>query len=346
MLDPVSLMLPRARDGLYESFYFRGNSRDGRQAFWLKHNFLRRHGERGVLLESTLVLFDRANGAVHVAQDREDLSPQSFVALCRTRHWDSISANMASGSFFEIGRERLWGKLHTTEGSAAWDVALSRSDETFYHFPHSRLYQLPLPKKKLLTRDSRLHFKGSFRVGEVVLDGEFVGVSGHNWGTEHAHEYAYAACNIFREDESACFDGFTARLALAAGLLRSPRLSMAALKLKGEWHYFNALSRTYQQDVRALSDYQWSVVLKNESHRLELQVDGANPRIEPWVALHYDHPGGARSVVKNTKFASGRLQFFELAGKEPLIELSSDCFELETLLPDNVPAGRGFVGVP
>lgn len=346
MLDPVALMLPKARDGLYESFYFRGNSLDGRRAFWLKHNFLRRHGERGVSLDVALVLFDRDAGTVHVAQDREDLSPQSFHALCRGKHWDAISANIASGSFFEITRERLRGKLHTVEGVAAWDLALQRSDDVLYHFPHSRLYQLPLPKKKVLTRDSRLHFSGSLSVGEVTMSGEFRGVGGHNWGSEHAHEYAYAACNMFREDDSACFDGFTARLALVAGLLRTPRLSMAALRHDGKWHHFNALSRTYQQEVEALSDYQWAVVLKNDTHRLELQVDGANPRIEPWVALHYEHPGGARSVVKNTKFASGRLRLFEGGGEVPVVELSSDCFELETLLPGNVPGSRGFVGVP
>lgn len=346
MIDPVALVLPRARDGLYEAFYYRGSSPDGCRAFWLKHNFLRRHGERGVLLEVTLVLFDRTTGQVHVAHDREDLSPASFNALSRGRHWDAISANMASGSFFEVTRERLRGKLHTAEGMAAWDVGLQRSDEVLYHFPHSRLYQLPLPGKKVLTRDAWLRFSGTLSVGDVVMEGEFRGVCGHNWGTEHAHEYAYAACNRFREDDEACFDGFTGKLALVAGLLRTPRLSMAALRHQGEWHYFNALNRTYQQEVTALSDYQWAVVLRNDTHRLEVQVDGANPRVEPWVALHYEHPGGARSVVKNTKFASGRLRLFEGVGEKAVLELSSDCFELETLLPGNVPGSRGFVGVP
>lgn len=346
MIDPVALIMARARDGLYESFYFRGNSLDGQQAFWLKHNLLRRHGERGVALEVTLVLFDRKSGEVVTAHDREDLSPQEFSALVRSRHWDALSANMASGSFFEINREKIRGKLHASRGAAAWDAVLTRSDEVLYHFPHSRLYQLPFPKKKILTRDSNMRFKGSFSIDDTVVEGEFVGVNGHNWGTEHAHEYAYAGCNLFREDANACFDGFTAKLALAAGLLRTPHLSLAALKVNGDWHYFNALSRAYQQHVEALHDYQWSMTLKNSTHRLELSVDGANPRVQPWVALHYEHPGGARSVVKNTKFASGRLRLFESGASTPQADLSSDCFELETLLPGNTPADRGYVGVP
>ncbi|MGH8493827.1 MAG: hypothetical protein ACRERR_12110 [Moraxellaceae bacterium] len=345
MIDPVSLLMSRARDGLYESFYFRGNSLDGRQAFWLKHNLLRRHGERGVALELGLILYDRESGEVRVAHDREELSPQAFNAFARSRNWEVLSGNMASGSFFGISRERLNGRLHTAQAHAAWDLALQRSDEVLYHFPHSRLYQLPLPKKKVLTRDSFMRFSGSLRIGDMAVSGEFVGVNGHNWGTEHAHEYAYAGCNMFREDAEACFDGFSARLALAAGLVRTPHLSLAALRLDGQWHSFNALSRCYQQDVRVLSDFNWSIVMKNDTHTLELSVDGGNPRLLPWVALNYEHPSGARSVVKNTKFARGRLRLSE-SGGELLRELTSDCFELETLLPSNVPASSAYVDTP
>lgn len=345
MIDPVALVMARARDGLYESFYFRGNSRDGRHAFWLKHNLLRRHGERGVALEIGLILYDRVSGEVQVAHDSEDMSPQAFNAFARTRNWDALSGNMASGSFFAISRERLNGRLHTSRGHAAWDLALQRSDDVLYHFPHSRLYQLPLPKKKVLTRDSRMSFSGTLRVGDVSLSGEFVGVNGHNWGTEHAHEYAYAGCNLFHEDADACFDGFSARLALAAGLVRTPHLSLAALRYGGEWHHFNALSRCYQQDVRMLSDFHWSIVMKNDTHTLELSVDGGNPRLLPWVALNYLHPGGVRSVVKNTKFARGRLRLATHEG-EAVAELNSDCFELETLLPANIPGSSAYVDTP
>lgn len=345
MIDPAALVMSRARDGLYESFYFRGNSRDGQYAFWLKHNLLRRHGERGVALELSLILFDRRSGAVHVAYDREDMSPQAFNAFARSRNWEALSGNMASGSFFGISRERLNGRLHASGRHAAWDMTLQRSDEVLYHFPHSRLYQLPLPKKKVLTRDSFLIFTGSLRIGDHTVSGEFVGVNGHNWGTEHAHEYAYAGCNLFHEDAEACFDGFTARLALAAGLVRTPHLSLAAVRHQGQWYHFNALSRCYQQEVRVLSDFHWSVVMKNDTHTLEISVDGGNPRLLPWVALNYEHPGGARSVVKNTKFARGRLRLSENGG-QLLTELNSDCFELETLLPANAPASSAYVDTP
>jgi hypothetical protein len=344
-MDPAALMIAGAADGLCESFYFRGNSRDGRHAFWLRHNLLRRHGERGVLMETVLVLFERRSGWVLTAHDREDLGPAAFAALVRARNWEALSVNLASGSFFETGRDHLRGRLHTARGRASWDLALTRSDEVLWHFPLPRLYSLPLPPKKLLMRDCRLQFSGRLSVGEVVIEGDFVGSNGHHWGSGYAHEYAYGGCNLFREDSTACFDGFSARFALA-GRISTPRFSMAALRLGGEWHRFNAIGRAYRHRVDALDDYRWKVLLKNDTHRLEVAIDGANPRIEPWVALHCEHADGSRAVVKNTKFASGRLRLYERGARTPLAELHSEDFELETVLPGNVPADRGFVGEP
>ncbi|MFN3587453.1 MAG: hypothetical protein ACK4UT_08110, partial [Moraxellaceae bacterium] len=313
---------------------------------WLKHNLLRRHGERGVTLEVALVLFERQSGRVEVVHDREDLSPQAAASFLRAGDWESASANLATGSFFEIRREGLRGRLHAPQGQAAWTLVLGRRDEVLWHFPQPRLYQLPVPKKKLLTRDCFLRFEGELRCGTLVVAGEFTGMNGHNWGTEHAHEYAYANCNRFRETDDACFDGFAARLALMRGALKTPLLAMGALYLEGRWHHFSALTQLWRQKVTALDDYRWRGVFCNDTHRLEFSIDGRNPRLEPWVALHYEHPGGMRSVVRNTKFASARLRLFLHDSEQPLRELTSEHVELETLRPGSVPSGRGLVGIP
>ncbi|MDP2228442.1 MAG: hypothetical protein Q8J78_13305 [Moraxellaceae bacterium] len=346
MIDPVAFAMPDARDGLYESFYFRGTSLDGRQAFWLKHNLLRRHGERGVTVENALIIFDRKTGEAEGVYDKEDMSPQAFAAFAKGHHWENTSANFASGSFFDISREALRGKLHTSRGTASWNLQLKRSDDVLYHFPHEQFYRLPWPKKKVITRDCFLRFTGRLSCAGLEAEGEFIGMNGHNWGTEHAHEYAYADCNLFREEPGAYFDGFSVKLALARGLVKTPFLSMASLKLDGHWHHFNAISQVWKQRVNALDDYRWILTLQNATHRLEVAIDGQNPRVEPWVALHYDHPDGRRSVIKNTKFASGRLRLFMQGSNEVLRELNSDYFELETLLPGNLPTAKGYVGIP
>lgn len=345
MIDPVAFALPAARNGLYESFYFRGTSQDGRHAFWLKHNLLRRHGQSTVILENAFIIFDRVTGEAEVVYDKEELSQAAFAVFVRSGNWEQSSANFATGSFFSISRDALRGKLHTPRGSAQWELALNRSDEVLYHFASDRLYHLPWPKKKILTRDCFLRFRGRVSCAGITVEGEFLGMNGHNWGTEHAHEYAYADCNRFAEEEGACFDGFSVKIALARGLVTSPYLSMCSLKTGGRWHHFNALAASWKHRVESLDDYRWIATFANGTHRLELSIDGQNPRIEPWVALHYDHPGGARSVVKNTKFARGTLRLFGSGDGRLVSELNSEFFELETLLPGNLPSGKGYAGI-
>lgn len=345
MIDPVKFAISDARNGLYESFYFRGTSQDGRHAFWLKHNLLRRNGQSQVVLENAFIIFDRVMGEAEVVYDKDILSDSSLNTFVRSGHWEQASANFSTGSFFSISREALRGKLHTSRGTAQWELALNRSDEALYHFSSDRLYRLPWPKNKILTRDCFLRFSGRIVCAGITIEGEFHGMNGHNWGAEHAHEYAYADCNRFAEEEGACFDGFSVKLALAGGLVTSPFLSMCSLKTEGRWHYFNALSLSWKQRVDALDDYRWMAVFLNDTHRLEVHIDGQNPRLEPWVALHYDHPSSARSVVKNTKFAQGRLRLFRVADEQLVKELNSEYFELETLLHDNQPSNRGYVGI-
>ena len=240
----------------------------------------------------------------------------------------------------------LHGRLHTERGTAQWELSLDRSDEVLYHFASDRLYHLPWPKKKIITRDCFLRFRGRISCAGITVEGDFMGMNGHNWGTEHAHEYAYADCNMFAEDEGACFDGFSVKVAVARGLLKSPFLSMCSLKAGGRWYHFNALADSWKHRVEALDDYRWIASFQNGTHRLELSINGQNPRVEPWVALHYDHPGGARSVVKNTKFASARLRLLTQGDHRLVTELTSDFVELETLLPDNLPSNKGYAGIP
>ena len=84
MIDPVSFALPEARNGLYESFYFRGTSTDGRHAFWLKHNLLRKNGQSTVVVENAFVIFDRTTGEAEVVYDKEELSKAAAASFFRS----------------------------------------------------------------------------------------------------------------------------------------------------------------------------------------------------------------------------------------------------------------------
>lgn len=347
MPDPTAVQLPaRAGRGLYESFYFRGTSADGRLAFWLKHNMLRHHGSDEVALEGSLVLFDRARNLTRGVYSRLPLDGGRFGRMTGVaRDWEHVALDLPNGSAVEIGQRHLRGRFKGEGGYAEWDLQLHRGGLGLAHFPHEWMYRAGWPRKKLLTRECHMDFRGSLRVGELRHSGVWHGMNGHNWGSEHAHSYAYANCAQFEDGREAYFDGFSAKVALARGAWVSPWLSMASLHTGGRWHHFNSLLRAARQRVRRLDDHGWQATLSNGSHRLELEIDGATPATLPWVAVHYEHPDRSRSVVKNTKFAALRLKLLRADGTLE-DELAGQACELETLLPGHRPPSAAYFGTP
>jgi hypothetical protein len=347
MLDSTAIrMLAEPGRGLYESFYFRGTSGDGKQAFWLKHNMLRYQGSEDVWMEGALILFDRVANRTCAVYSHEAIDARRFARMSEiAKDWEHVALELHNGSSVQIGRSYLGGHLAGEGGQARWDLQVHHSDTRLVPFPHEAMYRLPWPRTKLLTRDCHVNFRGSVRAGDLAFSGVFHGMNGHNWGTRHAHAYAYANCAQFRGRDIAYFDGYSARVALAGGRLVTPWLSMASLHWGGQWHHFNGLRRAAGQKVRRLDDYGWQAELLNDTHRLEIDVAGASPQVLPWVALHYENPNRKRSVIKSTKLAAVKLRLLRRDG-DLVSELFSDACELETSLPGNQPATDGFIGRP
>lgn len=345
MLDSTAFrMQAEPGRGLYESFYFRGTSADGKHAFWLKHNMLRYKGSGDVRLEGALILFDRNANKTSAVYSYEVVDAERFARMSdQAKDWEHVALQLRNGSSVQTGRNYLSGHIVGEGGQARWDLQVQRSGMKLKPFPHESMYRLPWPANKVLTRDCHVDFHGSLWAGDLAFSGSFHGMNGHNWGTSHARTYAYANCAQFRGRDSAYFDGFTAQVPLAGGLLLTPKLSIGCLHARGRWHIFNSLRRVAANPVPRLDDWGWKVELSNDSHRLEVDVDGASPRELPWVALHYENPNRHRSTIKSTKFASLKLRLLRRSG-EVEDELFSDACEFETLLPHNRPTGDGYIG--
>jgi hypothetical protein len=337
-VDPTQIRLTPAKAGLYESYYFRGTTPDGQAAFWLKHNLLRFRGDNAFNVDCTLILFDRARNRVSATHDHVRLDAIQFASLTGQGDWDALTCRFPSGSGFEIAPLHLAGTLP----NGKWALTLLRSNETLLHFTPPALYRIGWPKKKVLTRDVRVVFDGELSIGSDRIAGPFIGMNGHNWGTEHAHRYAYANCQLFQGGAEAIFEGFSAKVRIAPALT-SPYVTIASLKADGAWHHFNRLHAAPWSHVSHLSDYRWTFSAENRTHRIEVDIDGNDPATRPWVALNYHHPSRALSVVKNTKFATGTIRLIERITNRRTHELRSDLFELETLFEDNVAdAADGF----
>lgn len=303
MTDDFERFIAAKRDGLYESMYLKANSPDGRRGLWVKHNLLRpRFG--AAIAETWLILFER------------DAAP----IVAKQEHPWTLGRYDAEAVRFEVPGVTLAPEL--AEGRLAdlrWRLALSGGGAPLFHLPHAWLYRVPFPKKKLLTPAPRLRFDGEIEVGarRWAVDG-WVGLRGHNWGTEHAHAYAYGNCQVWDDGaEDRVVDGFSASVKL--GGRPSPWLS-AVVGRGPNW------ARNRIRDWRSaceLTDRAWSVRWADGA--LSMRADPAT-----YAGLRYAHPDGRESACYNTKFADVRWE-------TPRGVHTSRQGELEVLFPQPLP---------
>ncbi len=314
----------RTARGLYESFYFRGNRVGGGPSFWLKHNLLRFSDSDRVMVETTMIGFpERGDEPRVLRKSCETVTPPG-------PDWDAISFDYGDGSFFSITRDALSGAIHTAEENVSWDLRLSRSDEPYYHFASPWLYRSPFPKKKILTRDTLMGFDGVIQWGGRGAEswsGSFIGMNGHNWGTEHAYTYAYADCNEWQGGRTAYFDGFSAKIKIASAT--TPFLSLCSLRTEHGWFHFNKLLSAHRHRVRLLTNRSWSVAFESDGFILDVEIEGEG---RTWASLRYLHPNRSESMVENTKTARGALTLTDKGTGRIVDRWFSDRFELETLL--------------
>ena len=306
------------RAGLYESNYIKANSPDGERALWIKHNILAPlDPSRPAVAELWCVLFTKGRAP----QVIKETLPMDRLSL------SSHEARM-EGAGVLICPTHTTTRIQSGERSAHWDIRFSPAPEPagapVVIFPWARLYTLPFPRKKLVTPAPLTRWEG-----ELVFDGERIAIEGwtgfrnHNWGTEHAHRYAYGNCNLFDDREGALFEGFSARLKLGSWV--TPFISAGLLRLDGDdspWNSLGALLRARAE----VSFPRWSLHLDGPAGRAEV-VQEAPP--ETFVGLRYHHPDGARSFCYNSKFARTRVRFEPRSGSA--VELVGDRGELEIL---------------
>jgi hypothetical protein len=334
MINPIQFQLNknRLKKGFYESFYFRGNHQNGTQSFWLKHNLLMFANDPHVRIESTLITFDKESNLSKTYNHQEDITLEDYQnkIVLNKKDWEDFSFNFKNNSSILIQPNQLQGKFNTNEDSISWNLKLNPSNKSYYHFSNDWFYHGFFPKKKILTKDIHLEYSGTIETPHLKLEGSFIGMNGHNWGTEHAYKYAYGNCNQFDNCQESYFDGFSGKITLMKGVIKSPYLSCCSLKTKGKWYHFNNILKSYQHKVSEVSEKKWKVTFISQEHILEIDIDGSN---QVWADLSYDHPSRKVSTVHNTKYAHGTLTLKKATNNEIITTLTSHYFELESLIP-------------
>jgi len=333
VIDPTTIQSgkDRLKNGLYESYYFRGNSDCG-QSFWLKHNLMLFKKEQRVRMESIVILFDKTKNYAKSYKNEEFISIEEYEKLKQSfdGKWINFKYQFKNG-YMQITPNSLKGEFQENGSiTISWNLKTKYSNETYYHFSDQKFYTIGFPKKKILTKDIGVFFEGEIVTPTAKFQNKFYGMNGHNWGTEHAYKYIYANCNQFVGQNHCYFDGFSAQILLGK-LIKSPLLSGCSLKIKDNWYHFNNVLSSWKHNVKSLALNRWVATFKNENYILELMIDGESV---PWVTLKYDHPSKKISNVHNTKYANGTIKLIEKKSMKEVASLKSSWFELESLIPN------------
>jgi hypothetical protein len=300
---PYETVVALDQPGIYESHYLEAHSPDGRYGFWVKHTLFR-PATGAACAELWFVWFHRGEPPrvcrMDVPWDRLDLGPGPRI--------DAQRARMDAGS--------AEGEL----GGIRWSLRYGGARPPLRHLGWGPLYRLGFPKKKILTPAPGLRFGGKVHLdGRSVVVDDWRGLRGHNWGTEHAHSYAYGNCNTWDDGVERTVDGFTARIRLGGRV--SPPLSALCVRApEGD----RELTRPWQWLRHgAFGTTTWH--LRQPHTHLMMRCSA-----QDMVGLRYNQPAGGEQYCYNTKFAQVSLR---LQGAL----LHSRCGELETFFPDPVP---------
>ena len=310
---------PGAR-ALYESNYLKANDPRGEGAFWFKYNLMApkdpdipRYGELWAVVW-------RGPGERPLVVKQE--VPETLLQVSTER----IELDLSSAS---LEPKRARGAIESDGHRIAWDLSLSEGGQPLIHYPYPVLYRIGFPKKKLLTPRPQQIYHGVIEVDdvEVPVDG-WVGLRGHNWGSEHAHSYAYGNANLWDQPGEWAYDAFSARILLGRKL--SPWLSVGVLRLAKDELRFNSPLRWINRSAR-VEFPSWSVTFKDSGVSLRTRWS-LDP--EDVAGLRYLHPDGRVSYCYNTKYAHLEL---DLKRRNDWDRRTSSKAELEFLTPVPIP---------
>jgi hypothetical protein len=108
----------------------------------------------------------------------------------------------------------------TEPTSASWELVLTDRADPFEYLPRAWMYEAPVPRTKGESVAPRLHCSGLVEVaGQRVNLDNWIGMLGHNWGSEHAERWIWMQGAGFEEDPDAVFDVVLGRIRIGRVLV-------------------------------------------------------------------------------------------------------------------------------
>lgn len=303
--------------GHVESYFMRGNSPRRRLAFWLKATVFAPRADSAIA-ELWCIVFDAENDRYWAEKTTVPFEHATFPG-------EQALIEVAGGQFDLSPDGYARGAMEGDGGLCRWDLSWSPPDSPLADrlclLPSERMVDGSFPRSTPLTPYPSLRLQGTIEVWGETIDLEgWEGMQGHNWGDEHAWEYAWGHCPFIDESgEPFCWvEGFSARTRIAGR--PSPVISALVIRRGDEEYRFDRLVDLWRQDATIdLDEYAWRLRVRGNGGEAALSMS-ADPA--EMVCLGYHNPDGRLSYCLNSKLA--RVELRVNPPNEPGFECVSD----------------------
>ncbi len=294
-----------AKSGHVESYFLRANHPSEPRAVWLKTTILASKNGTRTSADAWCIVFDGAQHRSWAGRTTVPFSEARFASSSR----GGADVSLAGCAFQFDTAGSASGALTGQDGACGFELSWRPGPESLAEplslYPLDSMVDGSFPRSKLLTPHPCQRFDGRLDVfGETwELDGWY-GMQGHNWGAEHAWEYAWGQC-LFDDaggTPHALVEGFSGRIRLAG--LVTPRLSAMVVRRGGKTYRFDHIFDFWRQDA-TISDMSWNLRLRGSGGEAALSMV-ADPR--QMVCLGYENPDGRLSYCMNSKLARVHLR--------------------------------------
>ena len=245
--------------GRYESHYLRAVDPDRPRGVWIRHTTLQRPG-----------------------------GPAAASFWCTV--WDAdAGAPLAAKVTAPVGDAVFAGGAvrGAVPGRASWTLTVQPAAAPLRHLPHERLDGAPLPRTKLESPAPAARISGTVAVAGRTLElAAWPGMTGHNWGAQHAETWLWL--------HGIGFDGAPGDwLDLAVGRVRiagrtTPWIANGALELGGARHVLGGLRGAARVDAAPGSA---TVVLG------DTRIAATAPPGQTVAWVYADPPGGEHHAL-------------------------------------------------
>jgi hypothetical protein len=318
-LRPAAARFPTVppERGHYESFYLRAVDPEVPRAIWIRYTVHQRPGERATAAVWCAVFeAERRPWAVKQSGLEPAIPPGGWIAAGDTT----------------MGPTGARGSAQAADRRAEWELSVAASGPPLHHLPRPWLYRAPLPRTKLESPQPDAVLSGWVEVDGRRLDVVgWPGMTGHNWGAEHAATWVWLHGTAFADTPDAWLDVALGRVRVGGRL--TPWVANGAIALDGTRHRVGGMLRRARVDARPGAV---TAALRGPAG-LRLRVTATAPT-DRTVAFAYADPTAGSHEVLNCSLAELHVRL-ERPGRPPVELATAHGGVYEFGLPAGTPHG-------